>query len=153
MPTALQVGLVPGFALQDGDRIAQLLGGGGAGMGGGFGLGNTANANVDLTGSSNNNITGATQVIASVTVLLTVTLTGNSLQLVPVPISAMLRIYNASANPAFIFPPTGMSVDMSLIGAPAPINTAVELSGGDRADFLYLGNNQWITDLLGSAVG
>lgn len=150
MPTALQVGLVPGFALQDGDKLAQLLGGG-AGTGGGFGLGNTANANVDLTGSSNNNITGATQVIASVTVLLTVTLTGNSLQLVPVPISSMLRIYNLAANPAFIFPPTGMSVDMSLVGAPAPINTAVQLSGGARVDFLYLGNNQWISDLLGSA--
>jgi hypothetical protein len=147
MPTADQVGLVPGFALQDGDKIAQLLeGAGGAGgvTGGGLGLGNTVSLNVNLSGSSNINPVGSTQVVSSVTVITVVTPTGNSLQLATIPVCTLLRVFNQSAEVAHIFPRTGQSID----GAPA--SESVWLSGGARCDYLYLGGNAWISDLLGS---
>lgn len=151
MATALELGLVPGFALQDGDRLAELIGGSGpGGAGGGFGLGNTASGNTDLTNSSNNSATGAMQIVSSVTVVMTATATGNSLQLVPIPVSTALRIYNETGQMIYIFPPTGMSADISQ-GIAAPINDGLDLTGGMRCDYLYLGNNQWITDLLGSS--
>ena len=143
MTTAIEAGLISGFALQDGDQIAKLLGGG-AGGGGALGLGNTANNNVNLTGSSNNNVVGATQISGSVTVVTTVTATGNSIQLVPIAVSSALRIYNESANIMYVFPPTGQSIDG------APVNSAVFLSGGARCEYVYLGANAWISDLLGS---
>jgi hypothetical protein len=146
MTTALEVGLVPGFALQDGDQIAKLLGGagGGAGGGGGLGLGNTVSSGVSLVGSSDNNIIGATQVSSSVTVVTTVTATGNSIQLAVIGMASALRIYNESANIMYVFPPTGQSIDG------APVNAAVFLSGGARCEYVYLGANAWISDLLGS---
>jgi hypothetical protein len=145
MTTAIEVGLVPGFALQDGDQIAKLLGGGGGGAGGGgLGLGNTVSSAVDLTGSSNNNIVGATQISSSVSVVTTVTATGNSIQLAVIGIASALRIYNEAADVIYVFPPTGQSIDG------APVNAAVFLSGGARCEYVYLGANAWISDLLGS---
>lgn len=150
MTTAMQLGLVPGFALQDGDLLAKLLSGGivAGGAAGGFGLGATANTNVDLTNSSNANVVGSTLITGSVTVVMTATATGNSLQLAPVAPLTFLRIFNESTQAINIYPPTGQSADI-VTGAPAPINAGVQLSGGVGCDYLYLGSNQWITDLLG----
>lgn len=148
MPTALEVGLVPGFALQDGDKLAQLIGGGGAG--GGFGLGNTTNGNANVGSSGNASATGAFQIAASVTVVMNATATNNSIQLTNIAPSSMLRIYNETAQLLYIFPPSGQSVDIDT-GNPVPVGDAVTLNGGARCDYLYLGSNQWISDLLGSS--
>lgn len=142
MTTAIQVGLVPGFALQDGDKLAQLLGGGG--VSGSFGLGSTANQNTNLSSTGNNTLVGASLIGSSVTVVGTTTTTNNSVQLAQIPPTTMLRIYNTTANPIYVFPPTGQTIDS------APLATAVVLSGGARCDYLYLGNNAWRSDLLGS---
>jgi hypothetical protein len=138
--TADQLGLVPGFALQDGDLLAKLLNEGNA-----LGLGNTANGSLDLTGSGNNSIFDAFQIDSSITVLTVVTLTSNSVQLVPIEVASTLRIYNTTPNVAYVFPPEGQEIDG------APTNGAVWLSGGARCDYVYLGDGAWISDLLGTA--
>lgn len=147
MTTALEVGLVSGFALQDGDRIAQLLGGAG---GGGFSLGSAGDVSMDLGSSGNNNIVGAVQIISAITVVTTATATNNSVQLASVGVFGVLRIFNRSTTNIYVFPPTGQSVDLVTTG-PVPINGSVTLIAGGQCDYAYLGNGQWISDLLGSS--
>jgi hypothetical protein len=141
MPTALEVGLVPGFALQDGDLIARLLGGGGAGN---FGLGNTVSGDVDISGSGDNNPDSAYRIMSSVTVITSANSANNSIMLTEVPPLGILRIYNETPEALYIFPPAGQNVDGDVTDQP------VWLSGGARCDYLYLGNGTWITDLLGT---
>lgn len=150
MATAIQLGLVPGFALQDGDLLARLLSG--AFSGGTFGLGNTVNDNVDITNSGDNTVIGAQQITASVTIITTATPTGNSVQLPEILPSTLVRIYNDSTETIYVFPPTGQSIDG------APNNEAVWLSGGARCDYMFMGYvvvagvgyQGWKSDLLGS---
>lgn len=139
--TALQAGLVPGLALQDGDAIARIVGG----SGGGFGLGpSTSSAPTDLTNTGNNAAGTAAPVGTSATVVGTATATGNSIKLVTIPVTTSLRIYNESVRTIYVFPPTGQSID----GAAA--NTAVFLASGARCDYMYMGNNLWKSNLLGT---
>lgn len=146
MATAIQVGLVPGFALQDGDLLAELLTGGAEGVSPGamFGLGSTTNPSQGATG--NNSFANAAQLLSSVTVLTTVTATQNSVRLAEIPVGTVMRIYNATANLANVFPPiASQQIDGNPPGNP------VFLSGDSRCDYLYLGAGQWISDLLGTA--
>lgn len=139
--TALQFGLVPGYALQDGDKIAALLGNA---LAGSMGLGDAASTGVDLTSSSNNSATGAYQVVGSVTQVSTATTTGNSIQLVPIAPNTTLRIYNDSLQVLNVFPPANQRIDGGAVGA------KVTLAAGARCEYLYLGANSWVSDLLGT---
>src|SRR5215831_634675 len=146
MATAIQLGLVPGFAEQDGDQIARLLSGGGAGPvapGAAWGLGNTTQPAQAATG--NNNFGTAAPITASVTALTTVTGTNNSVTLPQIVAGTMVRIFNTSANVAYIFPPLlTQHIDTAGNGQ------SVFLSGAARCDYMYMGNNAWLSSLLGS---
>jgi hypothetical protein len=148
MASAIQLGLVPGFALQDGDLLAALLSGeaGAVAPGAMFGLGSTVNAAVSGAGTGNANAATALPLSSSVSVLTTVTATNNSFALAPIQAGTVMRIYNATANLANVFPPnSAQQIDGNPPGNP------VFLSGDARCDYMYLGNNQWISDLLGTA--
>lgn len=141
MATALQLGLVPGFALQDGDLLAELISEGGGGGGGGFGLGSTTNTNFSAG-------TTPAPLVASVTIVTSATVTGNQVQLVDIPVCSILRIYNQTAQAVSIvvFPP---DPTQQIDGAGA--GNSVTLSDNAACDYLYLGNGNWISDLLGSS--
>lgn len=136
-PTAIQVGLMPGFALQDGDQLAKLLASASS-----FGAGPTVAGDVSGTGTTAGD---ATQLNSSVNLLTTLTATNNAVKLPNIPASTMVRIYNNSTVAAQIFPPDpNQSIDAAAAGA------AVQLSPNARCDYLYLGNDHWVSDLLGS---
>lgn len=136
-PTAIQLGLVPGFALQDGDLLAKLLASASS-----FGAGPTVAGSVSGTGTT---AADATQLTSSVNLLTTLTATNNAVKLPNIPASTMIRIYNNSTVVAHIFPPDlNQSIDTAAAGA------AVQLAPGARCDYLYLGDDRWVSDLLGS---
>jgi hypothetical protein len=137
MVTAIQVGLVPGFALQDGDKLARLLSGS-------LGLGATSSTNFDLSKSGSDSIVGATQIVSTFTIINNVDPAHDSIQLAGIAVGAFLRIFNNSENVVYVFPPEGQSIDG------APVDTAVWLSGGARCDYYYMGDGTWVSDLLGT---
>src|SRR3974377_264806 len=106
MASAIQLGLVPGFAEQDGDRIAILLSGGGAPVapGAAWGMGSTTATGIVATG--NNNFGAAYPLAASVNVILTATGTNNSVLLPQIATGTSIRIFNTSAATIYVFPPT-----------------------------------------------
>lgn len=145
MATAIQLGLVPGFALQNGDLLAELISGGGTVPPGAmFGLGSTANPSQGATG--NNSFANAAQLTSSISIIPGATATNNSVKLAEIGIGTVMRIYNTSAQLIWVFPPVSFQF---IDGNPA--GQAVPLSGDARCDYLYLGLNAWISDLLGSA--
>lgn len=145
MATAIQLGLVPGFALQNGDLIAELLTGGAASAPGAmFGLGSTTNPNQAANG--NNSFANAAQLNSSVSIIPAIIGNNNSVRLAEIGVGTCMRIYNNAAGVLWVFPPvTSQSIDGS------PAGQAVPLSGDARCDYLYLGGNNWVSDLLGSA--
>lgn len=146
MATAIQLGLVPGFALQNGDLIAELLSGegGAAAPGAMFGLGSTTNPAQAATGNAS--FANAAQLQSSITVVTTSSATANSLRLAQIPPGTGMRIYNTTANLLNVFPPaTNQSIDGNPNGNP------VFLSADARCDYMYIGNNVWISDLLGTS--
>jgi hypothetical protein len=148
MASAIQLGLVPGFALQDGDLLAALLSGeaGAVAPGAMFGLGSTTNPAVSGAGTGNNNSATAAMFASSINVLTTVTPTQNSFALAPIQAGTAIRVYNTTSNLAYVFPPnSAMSIDGN------PPGQSVPLSGDARCDYLYLGNNAWVSDLLGTS--
>lgn len=146
MATAIQLGLVPGFALQNGDLIAALLSGegGAAAPGAMFGLGSTTNPTQAATGNAS--FANAAQLNSSVSVMSSVTATQNSVRLAEIPPGTCMRIYNPTANLLNVFPPaTNQSIDGN------PNGNAVFLSADARCDYMYIGNNVWLSDLLGTS--
>lgn len=142
--SATKLGLVPGFAQQDGDQLAALFDDVAGNTGGGFGLGPTANPNFSVVSSA-----GGTPVpvTASVTVVTGASVTGSLIQLVDIPISTSLRIYNytAQAIDLAVYPPDPtQQIDTYGPGNP------VALSSGNACDYLYLGGGVWVSDVLGA---
>jgi len=139
-PVAVQVGLVPGFALQDGDRLALLLHEAGS-----WGLGLSTDPEVRPEG--NNNFDMAQEIRSSVIVLEHVTHTDNSLRLPLIQPGKMIRVYHmGGTHHAHIFPATRQQrIDAAMPGH------SVWLSGNARAEYLYIGHNRWLSNLLGSA--
>lgn len=138
-PMAIQVGLVPGFALQDGDQIAKLLH-----TNNSWGLGNTVEWDGEAHGS--NNFDHAAQINASVVILRHVTTTNSGVKLPEIQPIGIIRIYNQTPNVAHVFPPLN---DQCIDEVPPA--GSVWLSGGARCEYLFLGDNRWISNLLGSA--
>lgn len=140
--TATQLGLVPGFALQDGDLLAELFTGGGGLGGGGLGLGNTA-AGINLAGSSALN---PVVLSATFTIILSAPAGQAFVQLPEIPPGTFVRIYNNTVQIINIaLPDPSQSMD----GNPGANTT---LADGARCDYVYLGFTPgvWVSDLLGS---
>ena len=138
-PMAIQVGLNPGFALQDGDLIARLIAGAGS-----WALGSTVD--LEARASGNNSMASAYEVRSSVVVLTHVTATENSVRLPNSGLMTIVRVFNMTPNVARIFPPDGDS----RIDAVSP-GHSVWLSGNARCDYLHVGTTRWLSTLLGSA--
>jgi len=137
-PTAIQFGLMPGFALQDGDLLARLIWNAGA-----WGLG----ATVDIEGHphGNNNFHEATPITNSFTVVHP-SHSNNGLRLPHIAAGSMVRVYNTGSTHAHIFP-----ADQEQRIDAVPPGQSVWLSGGARCDYVYVGDNRWLSNLLGGA--
>lgn len=136
-PTAIQMGLVPGFALQDGDLLAKLLASAGS-----FGGSPIVAGGISGTGTT---ATSATPLTSSINLLTTLSATNNAIALPAIQPGKMIRIYNNSTVAARIFPPSPeQRIDAAAAGA------YVQLAPAARCDYLFLGNNAWVSDLLGS---
>jgi hypothetical protein len=145
MASAIQLGLVPGFAEQDGDQIARLLSGTGGPIapGAAWGLGNTVSPAISATG--NNNIGAAYDIVSSINTVTVATGTNNSVQLPLINTGSAIRIYNTTASVVYVFPATLTSnIDAAANGV------AVQLAPGARCDYMFMGNNHWVSNLLGS---
>lgn len=138
-PTAIQMGLMSGFALQDGDLLAKLLAGAGN-FGGAPGVGGSA---AGAVGGTNAATAGA--LTSSINVMTGLTATTNSFSLPNTQAGKIIRIYNDSTVAMQVFPPAAnQTIDTAAAGA------AVTLSPGARCDYVFMGNNSWVSDLLGS---
>lgn len=140
MATAIQMGLVPGFAMQDGDLLAGLLSGGGLG-GGGLGLGHTVSDSFDISSSTQDSPTPAVSTVTVITVAGDASYFG----LVDIPVCSILRVYNNSGNVIGV-----TTVDPTQQIDNEGAGQAVLLSANNRCDYLYIGDGNWISDLLGS---
>jgi len=128
---------MPGFALQDGDLIAKLL----TTSSGGFGLGATVDHNIEGTGTT---IGAAKQLQSSVNIIGTNSVTNHAVRLPLLSPVTSVRVYNRGSASSSVFPPNpGQSIDGGAPGA------AVSVPDDSAREFMYLGNNSWISHEIG----
>jgi len=144
MSLAISAGLVPGFAAQDGDAIARV-----SNVAGPFALGASVAFNALAAGNF-----GATPPVGGYQITNSITIitgtapgaTGAGYVILPlIPPGGVVRIYNTTGNTTGIMPPLPtQQIDQWAIGAGS------QITGQTRAEFVYLGNNRWVSNLLGA---
>jgi hypothetical protein len=86
----------------------------------------------------------AFQMNTSFLILTHVSATDSGVKLPSIGIGSSVRIYNMTPHVAHVFPPELHGrVDA------APPGTSVWLSGNARCDYTYVGDDKWLSNLLG----
>jgi len=132
------LGLVPGFALQDGDLMAKLFTDMGA-----WGLGALVNREFQAQGNSR---ATAAQIRSSVTLVTHAVANNNAVRVPIIPECTSLRLFNHSspAHAILVYPPN----EYMRIGELAPGASVTMLATHAALDLLYVGGGQWYAIVL-----
>jgi hypothetical protein len=138
--TANMLGLVPGFALQDGDLMAKLF----TDMGG-WGLGSLVDRELRAQGLT---FQTAQKIRASVNLVTYANATNDALRLLMIPECTSIRIYNTTTQALKIYPP---ATDQRIASAAEGVHVTLPASG--RGDFMFIGEKRWMSATLGASIG